>query len=295
MNALNRLSVVTMLSLTVGGGVVHAQRREQTPTAAPIIVEFKTAVRFGEQTVPPRRYRISLSGESLALVDSDTMLQVAVLPAQVVPSPVASSVAVADITARGGIVTIELRYLDKSYSAKGAIAAAGPKNAILVELNGKQEAVPDTEPAASESDRSNIDRALTRLLPDLDYCIDRAHRGRWTGDDPRLERCICPLINKWHFAKISTRLRTDRPLVSGRFGFSFAVTPEGKVEKCSAWSGAAPPPEAPPAPAEPAPAAPGPVPGAGASPNAPGTTPPPAAAPAAPSGAAGAGSGTAKP
>jgi hypothetical protein len=133
--------------------------------------------------------------------------------------------------------------LDKSYRAKGEIAATGPKGAILVELNGKQEAIPDAGTAASESDRAVIDHALGRLLQDLDYCIDRAHRGRWTGDDPRLERCVCPLVSKWHFAKVGASLRTDRPLVAGRFGFSFTVTPEGKVEKCLVWSGAAAPPE----------------------------------------------------
>lgn len=234
--------------LLLAGSVIsvttlHAQPRDSSRDTTPLTVTIPFATRFGETVVAPRRYRVTLDANGLALVDPDSMLLVAVVPVE--QSTAADSVAAPEVSiaVHGSELTITLRHLDQVYHAHGAQAELVTDRAPQVELAGKSETLVADAAPETTTERDLIDRALVRYLGDVKHCADKAHRARWQTDDPKFVRCLCPMTEKWRLPRLEHAIRVHRPLTRGRHGFSITVSPEGRATECRVWAGVEPPAE----------------------------------------------------
>ncbi|MEK7703411.1 MAG: hypothetical protein AAB426_00520 [Myxococcota bacterium] len=219
----------------------QAQPRDSSRDEAVLEIVLPFAVRFGDQVVPARRYRLTLGADGFAFVDAQSMLLAATVAVEEVTSATAVTKPEVAIEVLGDAVIITLRHLDQSYHAHGDKIALLPSTERRVELAAKSETLLGDVAAESTSERQLIDQALVRHLVDVKHCADKAHRGRWQTDEPRFFACVCPLIVKWRLPRLAHAVRVHRPLTKGRHGFSFTVTPEGRATDCRVWAGLEPP------------------------------------------------------
>ncbi len=234
--------VILGVILASAASPAAAQRRDGGTATGVFKITLTAPVRFGDVTIPGRRYRLTLGTGSFSLADINTMVLIATIPAQETTVSEIVTPAKVEVKQSGNTVEIVLRYSDKQYRAVGITAEPAVQDVSRVTLAGKKERVVEQTDPTAATDAANVRRALRRYLRSVKHCADAAHRSRWRTDDPRFIRCVCPIVAKWRLPKVKKRLRVHQPLAKGRSGFSFSVTIEGRTDACRVWAGASPPP-----------------------------------------------------
>ena len=246
------------LLILIAGGLLlpapaRSQRREGTHLTTVFSVELPSSVKFGEVSVPARRYRLSLSDEGFALADPTTMILVTTLPVSEQEATEAVQSPVVSVLTNGKNVSVVLRHGDRVYTATGVTSAEAqpPAPGTQVTLAGKHEASVAQNNPAEQSERALVEQALKRYIGSVKHCADSAQRARWGTQDPRFVKCVCPILEKWRLPRVSKPLRVHQPLAPGRSGFSLTATSDGRATECKVWTGAtspeqqaAPPPSA---------------------------------------------------
>lgn len=235
-----------------------AQRREGSTSDARLELALPAAVRFGEQVLPARLYRLSLAEGKLSFTDANTMVTAATVAVVESAGSDWVSPAKVELKKKGAAIEVIVRSGDRIYVASGAPADGGGAGAQSYEVQLAKNATALDLGAAPEqqSDRQLVARALERYGADVKRCAEKAQKSAWTTDDPRFVKCVCPLAKKWRMPKLSAELLMHHELAKGRAGMSFTVSADGKVKSCRVWVGASPPAEESAAPAAPAQAAP---------------------------------------
>ena len=213
-----------------------AQRRgENSASASALLMELKTAARFGEVTVPAGRYRVDIADGRLTLADPVTMVLVASLAAGETTAPDGSLSAV-QVVEHGDEVQLVVRSQDRVFTARGVRAAANPAaSAAHVDLAPKAESAIVATEGPTEGDL--VTQAVQRYIRGIAHCVDGAQKAHWMTDDPRFANCLCPVASKWRLPKVQSPMRVHQPLVAGKLGFSFTATPEGHLTACRVWAG----------------------------------------------------------
>ncbi|MBI5508508.1 MAG: hypothetical protein HY903_07130 [Deltaproteobacteria bacterium] len=227
--------------MAAGVGRARGQRREGGSASAVLNVELKSAVRFGEVTVPARVYRLTLGAESLAFADAETMVLVATVPAKITEAEAPAATPVVEVKKSGAQVEIVVKIGNQVARAVGSLSDdKAVTRAVTLDAKA-EEKVSGSEPEV-QTEQALVTTAIGRYLGGLKDCGDKAQRRRWGTDDLHFVKCVCPVLAKWRLPRIKKPVRIDTALVKGRSGFSFTATPEGKTSECRVWAGAGPPP-----------------------------------------------------
>ncbi len=224
-------------------GESAAQRRDGGGGGrAKLEITLEHPTRFATTTVLPGRYRLSLDGTTLTLLQARTMVTAARVPLEesVLEETVAEATATVSVSRRD--VAIRVKVRDREYVARGERVAGENPRGPSVDLASRKNVVGITGGIPTEkTERELIAQSLSRYEKDIAHCADQAHKQRWTTDHPRFRRCVCPLTTKWRMPKVEKATRVHRPLAKRRSGYSITVTEAGKVADCRAWIGAKPP------------------------------------------------------
>jgi hypothetical protein len=238
------LRALVVVSILASAVTARGQRRGGEHHTQVLQIQLPVQVRFGDTTVAARTYRLTLVSGGFALTDPTTMLTVANIPVTGTEADKAVPTPRAELERHGDRVQIVMRAGDRVYRATGqantVAPAAAPSYAVTLAKSEREVAggMPEQQTPAQL-----VARAAKRYASGVKHCADKAHRGRWTTDDPRLVRCVCPIVRRWKMPALDAPLLMHWPLAKGRHGFSFSVTPEGKVTSCRVWAGAKPPPD----------------------------------------------------
>jgi hypothetical protein len=235
------LVVVSILASAV---TTRGQRREGEHHTRVLQIQLPVQVRFGDTTVAARTYRLTLVSGGFALIDPTTMLTVATLSVTDTETEQAVATPLAELEWQGDRIDIIMRAGDRVYRATGQADTGAPvaRSSYAVTLAKNEREVAGGMPR-QRTPAQLVARAAKRYASSVKHCADKAHRGRWMTDDPRFVRCVCPIVRRWKMPALDAPLLMHWPLAKGRHGFSFSVTPEGKVSSCRVWAGAKPPPD----------------------------------------------------
>lgn len=220
-----------------------AQRRDGGGgELAKLEITLEQATQFAGTTVSPGRYRLSLDGGTLTLLQAKTMVTAArvALEEATLDDPVAGATAKVSVSREN--VAIRVRFRDREYVARGQRVEQKRPRGPSVDLASRKNVVGITGGIPAEkTDGELIAQSLSRYEKDIAHCADQAHKQRWTTDHPRFRRCVCPLTQKWRMPKVEKATRVHRPLAKRRSGYSITVTDAGKVADCRVWIGSKPP------------------------------------------------------
>jgi hypothetical protein len=222
---------------------VSAQRRDGGAGDAPVEVALTAPVRFGEQLVGARRYRLSIGDGKLAFADPGTMVTAATVSVVETAGTEWVSPAKVELKKKGAAVELVVKVGDRIYTATGTAADGASAQGYDVMLAKRDASIDLGAEPAQASDRELVQKALERYGQDVKRCGEKAQKGGWVTDDPRFVKCVCPLVDKWRMPKLTADLLMHYQLVKGRSGLSFLVATDGKVKSCRVWVGTAPPPE----------------------------------------------------
>jgi hypothetical protein len=234
---MRRLGLLVLGALLALSQMAEAQRREGRAAEVDLVIRLSRPVRFGEVTVAPGRYQVSVGNGMLTLAVADSMVIVASIPAQTSTASKSVSPPKASVSERRESVQITVASRTDRFTVTGVRLRGAAAEESPVEYAPKAESVVTAETPQATADVTLVDEALKRYLPSVVPCGKLAHKSRWQTDDPRFVRCVCPLTEKWRLPKVKAALRLHRVLAAGRAGFSITVTPEGQVQDCRVWAG----------------------------------------------------------
>ncbi len=211
--------------------------REGGKTGKTLVIKLKYAYRFGDVIVKRGRYKVKAKKCCLTLLSPTSMVtkaQLSVVETKL-PQPVGQATVFVKQNEEG--VEIILRHLERKMVATGVRCSKDELVRKSVTLVSRETKIEGAD-AAEFTDKDAIDQALTRYLKSVSHCADMAHRNRWKSDDPRFQKCVCPMTSRWRMPKVKADRRVHPFLAKGKSGFSITVTPEGRVKDCKVWLGA---------------------------------------------------------
>jgi len=233
--------VLVAAAITMVVAPAQAQRREGRQSTSVLEVRLPVCVKFGKLAIPARSYRVTLGAGVFALADPQTMVVIATVPVTEAETAKAVEQPRIEIEHVGSRVDIVMLAGDRIYRATGVAAEGESPEPSPVVLAGKQERVVEGGGPEQRTATQLVARATKRYMSGIKHCVDKAHRSRWGTDDHRFVKCVCPIVLRWKMPPINAPLLMHWPLAKGRHGFSFHVTPAGKVTSCRVWAGSKPP------------------------------------------------------
>jgi len=233
--ALLALALLAVMVAALAPALTWAQRREGNAASA-LAVTLPSAVRFGAVALPAGSYRLYITDAGLAFADPRTMVTVATVAVERLANDTPTAQSTLELREQGKEVRLRVLTASEVLTALGERLERMP-NAVGVEYATKAEAALGAHKIVDPDDVVLVDAVLRRYLVSIQDCADSAHRGRWSTDDPRFQKCVCPIAEKWRLPRVHAELRLHRHIDKGHAGVSLTVLPDGRVQNCRVYMG----------------------------------------------------------